>query len=260
MGYRKVVHRDVAGGALGPVFDHPNLSGMGHVPVATCQQRRCKKSYISHTKVVANGPAAVARDGTLTRPTARGMRGGMKQRLLELLLAHSYKEGDFLLASGKRSTFYIDVRATALTAEGAALIGDVLLDLMHAQGWAFSGAGGMTLGADPLTTAVGIASWNRDAPVSSFIVRKAPKDHGAGKQVEVAGTLEDGASVVVLDDTITTGGSTVKAIHALRKAGYKVVGAACLVDRCEGGEAALTAEGVPLVSAFTIEDLRNASV
>lgn len=181
----------------------------------------------------------------------------MKDRLLELLRTHSYKEGDFVLASGKRSSFYVDVRRTALTAEGATLIGELLLDLVGAAGWECGGIGGMTLGADPLTTAVGIASWRRGAPVSSFIVRKEAKGHGGGRQIEAAGTLEPGSKVVVLDDTVTTGGSTIKAIDALRDAGFEVVGAACIVDRCEGGAEALQAAGVPLRALFTLADLRG---
>lgn len=180
----------------------------------------------------------------------------MKARLLELLREHSFREGDFVLASGKRSSFYVDVRRTALTAEGARLIGDLLLDLIEASGWQCSGAGGMTLGADPLATAVAIASFDRGRPISSFIVRKEAKEHGGARQIEVAGTLADGAAVVVLDDTVTTGGSTVRAIEAVRAAGYVVVGAACVVDREEGGAAALDRVGVPLRSLFTVSDLR----
>lgn len=181
----------------------------------------------------------------------------MHERLRELLREHSFREGDFVLASGRRSPFYVDVRRTALTAEGATLIGELLLDLIQDQGWACEGAGGMTLGADPLTTAIGIASWRRGAPLSSFIVRKEPKGHGAGRQIEAAGTLPAGASVVVLDDTVTTGGSTAKAVDAVREAGYRVVGAACVVDRCEGGAEALAAIDVPLRSLFTVDALRG---
>lgn len=181
----------------------------------------------------------------------------MKNRLLELLRTYSYAEGEFVLASGATSRHYIDVRRTALTAEGATLIGELLLDLIDEAGWRCEGAGGMTLGADPLTTACGIASWRRGRPLSSFLVRKEPKGHGGGKQIEAAGTLGDGATVVVLDDTVTTGGSTLRAIEALRRAGYEVVGAACVVDRREGGEAALAGAGVPLESLFTLDDLRG---
>ena len=141
----------------------------------------------------------------------------MRERLLELLRTHSYREGEFTLASGKTSRFYIDVRRTSLTAEGATLIGELLLDLIVAQGWSFDGAGGMTLGADPLTTGVAIAGWRRGHPISSFIVRKSAKEHGAGRQVEIGGDLQPGARVVMLEDTETTGGSTARAVAAMRR-------------------------------------------
>lgn len=180
-----------------------------------------------------------------------------RTRLLELLRQYSYREGDFVLASGRRSTFYIDVRRTSLHAEGATLIGELLVDLIQAQEWQPRGVGGMTLGADPLTTATGIAAFRRDIPWTNFLVRKEAKDHGTGKQVEVAGDLEDGASVVVLDDTITTGGSTLKAVRAMEKAGYHVLGAACVMDRQEGGISYLEKEGVQTVALYTIDDLKQ---
>lgn len=181
-----------------------------------------------------------------------------RERLLELLRTYSYREGDFVLASGRRSSFYIDVRRTSLHAEGAALTGELLLELIQKQGWEIQGVGGMTLGADPLTTATGIAAHRAGVPWTNFLVRKEPKDHGTGRQVEVAGDLEDGAAVVVLDDTVTTGGSTLKAVRAMEKAGYKVVGTACVIDRGEGGAELLKAEGIELVSLFTIADLKEA--
>lgn len=180
-----------------------------------------------------------------------------RDRLVELIRVHSYREGDFVLASGRRSRFYVDLRRTSLTAEGATLIGELLLDAIVARGWQPAGIGGMTLGADPLTTSVAVAAWRRGIATSSFIVRKEAKGHGAGRQVEVGGDLPDGADVVVLDDTITTGGSTVRAIDALREAGYRVIGAACVVDRDEGGRAALDDAGVPLLALLTLEDLRG---
>ena len=179
----------------------------------------------------------------------------MRALLLSLLRDHSYREGEFTLASGKTSRFYVDVRRTSLTAEGAAAIGALLFDELTATGWDFSGAGGMTLGADPLATAVAITSFQRGTPLASFIVRKETKEHGAGRQIESAGTLAAGARVVVLDDTITTGGSTLRAVEAMRDAGYVVVGAACIVDRLEGGRELLQANGVPMVSLFTLSDL-----
>jgi orotate phosphoribosyltransferase len=179
----------------------------------------------------------------------------MRDLLLQLLREHSYREGEFVLASGKTSRFYVDVRRTSLTAEGATAIGELLLDALAETGWAFDGAGGMTLGADPLTTAIAVASYRRGTPVASFIVRKEAKDHGAGRKVELGGTLPVGANVVVLDDTVTTGGSTLKAINAMRESGFTVVGAACVVDRMEGGAELLAENGVPLVSLFTLPQL-----
>lgn len=180
-----------------------------------------------------------------------------RERLLELLKKYSYQEGDFVLASGKKSDFYIDVRKTSLHAEGGMIIGELLVDLIQEQGWDIQGVGGMTLGADPLTTATGIAAYRRGLPWTTFLVRKEPKDHGTGQQVEVAGDLKDGAKVIVLDDTITTGGSTLKAVRAMEKAGYEVVGATCVVDRSEGGVERLNSEGVHTVPLFRIEDLRG---
>jgi orotate phosphoribosyltransferase len=97
----------------------------------------------------------------------------MRDLLLQLLREHSYREGEFVLASGKTSRFYVDVRRTSLTAEGATAIGELLLDALAETGWAFDGAGGMTLGADPLTTAIAVASYRRGTPVASFMVRAA---------------------------------------------------------------------------------------
>ena len=180
-----------------------------------------------------------------------------RDRLIELIREHSYKEGDFLLASGKRSSFYIDLRRTSLTSEGAMLSGELMLENYLASGWDAAALGGMTLGADPLTTAVGIAAFRRGLNLSCFIVRKEPKGHGAKSQVEVGGDLADGAKVVLLEDTTTTGGSTLRAANVMRAAGYDVVGAICLVDRGEGAAETLGNAGVPLRSVFTLDDLRS---
>ena len=176
-------------------------------------------------------------------------------RLRALLRQYSYREGDFLLASGKRSPYYVDVRRTSLTAEGAALIGDALWALIGETGWRVDAVGGMSLGADPLTTATALAARAAGTTVSCFLVRKEAKDHGAGRQVEPGGDLADGASVVVLEDTVTTGGSTLRAVEAVRRAGYTVVGAVAVVDRCEGGSERLKEAGVPLRSLFTVQAL-----
>ena len=183
----------------------------------------------------------------------------MSDRLLELLREHSYREGDFVLASGARSSYYVDVRRTSLTAEGSVLIGERLLGLIQSKGWAPDAVGGMTLGADPLTTAVGIAAFRAGVPLTCFLVRKEPKGHGAGKQVEAAGDMPTAPRVVILEDTTTTGGSTARAIEAARAAGYEVVAAVTIVDRQQGAEARLRELDVAFASLFTVEDLRDAA-
>lgn len=180
-----------------------------------------------------------------------------RARLLELIREHSFRTGDFLLASGKRSDFYIDLRKTSLTAEGATLIGRLLLSELDAAGWSPAAVGGLTLGADPLTTATGMAAFAQGRPLAGFLVRKAPKDHGTGKRIERAGDLQNGAAVVVLDDTVTTGGSTLDAVRAAQSEGFQVLGALCVVDRGEGGAEALAEAGIPLRSLFALSDLRG---
>lgn len=178
-----------------------------------------------------------------------------RERLIELIRSYSYREGEFLLASGKKSRFYVDMRRTALHPEGALLIGHALYDVIRERGWTPDGVGGMTLGADPLTTATSLVSLERGTPWSGFLVRKEPKDHGTGKQVESAGSLSEGDSVVVLDDTVTTGGSTLKAIKAVEQAGFRVLGAACVVNRDEGGTEKLAESGYELLSVLHLPEL-----
>lgn len=185
------------------------------------------------------------------------MTASSRDRLIELLRTYSFKEGDFVLASGKRSSFYVDVRRTALLAEGGALLGELLLDRIDELGWRVDAAGGMTLGADPLTTAMAVEAFRRGRAWSSFLVRKEPKAHGTGSQVELAGDLEPGARVVILDDTVTTGSSTLRSVQVMQAAGFDVVGALCAVDRDEGGFDTLASVKIPFASLFTIEDLRG---
>lgn len=182
-----------------------------------------------------------------------------RARLLELLRGWSFREGDFTLASGARSRYYVDVRRTALTGEGAALLGPLLLGEIDAAGWGSTveGVGGMTLGADPLTTAVGLAAWGSGRRLGQFLVRKAAKDHGTGRQVERGAELPASARVVLLEDTVTTGGSTLRALEAVQREGLQVIGALCVVDRGEGGAANLLEAGVELRALFTLDDLRG---
>ena len=172
-----------------------------------------------------------------------------------MLLEKSVKTGDFTLASGKKSDLYVDCRVTAMDCHGARLVGEVgwgvAKDVVAAE--KLDCLGGMTMGADPVSLAVGMESARQGASLQVFTIRKEPKDHGRGKQIE--GNFSEGDRVLIVDDVITTGGSTLKAIEAVRKAGGTVVAALVLVDREEGGRAAIEAEGVPVHAMFTRTDL-----
>ncbi len=208
--------------------------------------------------------------------------------LLDLIATHSFKLGDFTLASGQRSDYYIDCRTTTLHAEGGRLAGLVLYDLVREHMPTAVGVGGLTMGADPLVSntasasAWALADYNEIHELSGelgldaedpgpaptllhgFLVRKAEKSHGTGRRIE--GFLQPGAQVVIVDDVCTTGGSTVTAIEAAREAGMFVAGVLCLVDREQGGrliiERALaempSEEDLPFLSVFTAKDVRKA--
>ena len=210
--------------------------------------------------------------------------------LLHLIATHSFRLGDFTLASGQRSDYYIDCRTTTLHAEGGRLAGLVLYELIREHMPQAVAVGGLTMGADPLVSNTASASaWalaeydeiaalegeleldSEDpgpAPklIHGFLVRKAEKAHGTGRRVE--GFLEPGAPVVIVDDVCTTGGSTITAIEATRDAGMLVVGVLCLVDREQGGreniERALAEvpsdNEVYFRAVFTANDVRNAHV
>lgn len=182
-----------------------------------------------------------------------------RSELADILRAKSVKTGHFVLASGKESDLYVDCRVTTLDARGAVLLGRVLNDLLRkeeaARGLKIESLGGLTMGADPLALSTAIASsLAGDAePVQAFTVRKEAKGHGRGKRIE--GNFAAGQTVVAVDDVITTGGSTLKAIEAIREEGGNVAFAMVLVDRQEGGREAIEKEGIPVVAAFTREEL-----
>ena len=156
-----------------------------------------------------------------------------RNRLGALLRQHSLMFGDFTLASGKKSSFYFDSKKTTLLPEGAYLVAAEILALLAKQGIRADAIGGMTLGADPIVCPVAALSHQEGQPLRAFIVRKESKEHGTGRQIE--GSLEPGSRVVVVDDVVTTAGSTLKAIEAVETAGHEVVAVVCLVDREEGG-------------------------
>ena len=182
------------------------------------------------------------------RPAFAARRG----RLLELLRNSAFQEREVVLSSGRTSNFYIDCKQVSLDAEGAALIGELfhaVIDEIAPQALA---VGGLTLGADPLATATSVASWHAGRPRAAFLVRKEPKGHGTNQWVEST-RLPPGAEVVILEDVVTTGASTLKAIERARLAGLRVVHALGLVDRLEGGREAITQE-TPLTTLFTRRD------
>jgi orotate phosphoribosyltransferase len=190
-----------------------------------------------------------------------------RSALLDLLARTSFRLGNFTLSSGAKSDYYIDCRTTTLHAEGGRLTGLAILDVLRENNLHPAAVGGLTMGADPVVSAVAIASaWRAqrepDAPlIHGFLVRKAEKAHGTGRRVE--GYCEKDAPVLIVDDVCTTGASTITAIEAAREAGMRVIAAICLVEREEaGGRAALEAacQGAPFIRLFTANDVRGAHV
>jgi len=181
-----------------------------------------------------------------------------RNRLFELLKRLSFRTGEFVLASGKKSNYYLDCRITSLHAEGATVIGIVCHDIIKAyeaaKGTTIAAAGGMTLGADPLATAVSVTSFQRQTPIPAFIVRKEEKSHGRKGLVVGVDNIPQGGDVMMLEDVVTTGGSTLKAIDHVRDAGLNPVGVIALVDRMEGGAEALAKAGVDFFPIFTKDD------
>ena len=182
-----------------------------------------------------------------------------RHELAALLRQKSVFFGDFLLSSGAKSTYYVDCKLTTLDPRGAWLTGQVMCELIRGHQAAtrceVAAVGGLTMGADPLALAIGIYSYlsNPAAPYQTFAVRKTPKSHGQTKLIE--GNFKPGDSVVILDDVITRGESTIAAINAVLKEGGKIAFIAALVDRQEGGRKAVEALGYTVLSAFTRDEL-----
>ena len=175
------------------------------------------------------------------------------ERLTALLSARSVRRGDFLLASGARSSYYVDCRLSTMSAEGQVLIGRMGLAAIRAAGWTPASVGGLTMGADPVAYAIAAASAAAGPIVDAFSVRKEAKAHGTGKRIE--GNFAAGMPVVVIEDVITSGGSALNAILAVQAEGGTVVGVLAVVDREQGGRAAIEATGVPVVTLATATDL-----
>lgn len=170
-------------------------------------------------------------------------------RLEELLLERSVERGDFVLASGARSSYYIDCRRTTMSAEGQVLVGDAGLEAIREAGWKADAVGGLTMGADPVAYAVAAASFRSPPAIDAFSVRKEAKAHGTGRRIE--GNFTPGARVVIVEDVITSGGSALQAAAAVTEAGGAVVGVLALVDREQGGREKIQAAGHIVVAITT---------
>jgi orotate phosphoribosyltransferase len=181
-----------------------------------------------------------------------------KRALISLLAARSARRGSFTLASGRQSSLYIDARLTTMSPDGLALIGPLGLGALRDEHWAVDAIGGLTLGADPIAYAISYASAQTASPIRAFTVRKEAKAHGTGKLIE--GPFQDGDRVAVVEDVITTGGSALRAVDAVRGAGGEVLGVLALVDREEGGREALEAKGLSVTSLVTASDILAVSV
>lgn len=176
-----------------------------------------------------------------------------RERLRALLLERSVKRGDFVLASGARSSYYVDCRIAATSAEGQALIGEVALEAIDAGGLQPQVVGGLTMGADPVAYAIAHASWTTGDPIDAFTVRKQPKEHGTGKRIE--GNFRDGVRALVIEDVITSGGSALQACDAVEAEGGRVVGVLAVIDREAGGREKIEARGYPVSTLFRISEL-----
>lgn len=175
------------------------------------------------------------------------------ESLIELLRERSLRTGDFTLASGKKSSYYIDCRLTTMSGAGQLLIGRVSLIELHRHGWNPTHVGGLTLGADPVAYAIAHTAALSGRPIDGFTVRKEAKQHGTGRVIEGADLA--GRDVVIVEDVITTGDSARRAIASVREAGANVLGVLAVVDREEGGRDSLEAEGVKVISLATATEL-----
>ncbi|MHB0936248.1 MAG: orotate phosphoribosyltransferase [Armatimonadota bacterium] len=174
-----------------------------------------------------------------------------RARLLELIEELAVKRGHFILASGRESNYYLDGRMVALHPEGAYLIGKLLFAQMADLD--VQAVGGLTMGADPVASAVSIVSFLEGTPINAFLVRKESKDHGTKKLVE--GPLAPGSRVVIVEDTVTTGQSPLKAVAAAEELGCTVVAVMVVIDREEGARECIEGAGYRFMPLFTVKDL-----
>ena len=177
-----------------------------------------------------------------------------RDRLKKIILELSYEKRLVTLASGRQSDFYFDGKQTTLHAEGGLLVGKLFFDAIKDVA-AVDGVGGITLGADPIATATSIAAFLEGRTIHAFIIRKEPKGHGTGQWLEGRKNLPPGSRVVIVEDVVTTGGSSMKAVRRAEEEGLQVLGIVTLVDREEGGRENIEKEGYWLKALFTKSEL-----
>ena len=182
---------------------------------------------------------------------------GDRERFLALLKDRSYEKRKVILSSGRESDFYIDCKQSTLTAEGAVLCGGLFCEMLANGEWP-EAVGGITLGADPIVTAVSLTSALLGKPIPAFIIRKEPKKHGTAQWVEGTKNLKPGMRVAIVEDVVTTGASTLRAIERAEDAGLSVSRVLAIVDRNEGGADAIAEKGYRLEAMFLKEDVENA--
>ena len=175
------------------------------------------------------------------------------RELIGLVEAKALKRGTFRLASGREASFYLDAKQVVLDAHGAMLVGRAILERLRSLGPLPAAVGGMSIGADPITSAVITMAGVEGLPLKGFMVRKEPKDHGTKKYVE--GPVEPGQRVVIVEDVTTTGGSSLLAIDRVHEFGLVVERVVTVIDRLAGAKDAFAARGIPLESLVTIRDL-----
>lgn len=177
----------------------------------------------------------------------------LRAYLLDLFCQNAYQEGEFLLSSGQRSSYYINGKQVTLHPQGCLAVGRVLLAMLPNQTQAVAG---LTLGADPIVTAVSVVAAYIGRPLPALIIRKEAKGHGTRAYIEGI-PLPEGSLVTVLEDVVTTGKSALQATERLQAAGYQVNGVIALVDRLQGGAELYRQQGLPFEAVFSIDQIRQ---
>lgn len=178
-----------------------------------------------------------------------------RQEIITLIRKLSYEKREVTLASGRKSDFYVDMKQTLLNPFGIDAISDLILKELREWEGELAGVGGMTMGADPLATSVSLKSLQWKAPLMAFYIRKEPKSHGTAEWVEGLKNFNPGDSVFILEDVVTSGGSSLKAVERAKLGGLSVKGVITCIDRQEGGRETIEAAGLLFKSLFTKADI-----